>query len=272
MVRGAGKTMAPLAIPAAVMVPAATAGAAVTGGAGKLLGTGLSRAMGASPETSEAIGDVTSLPGAYLGSRIGSRLADIPSGNVLDAAQHLPWPIGQTVRAGRALFAAPTAEPSAPFEPVRPNPAVASKMRFGGPVQQGGGPAYPGVGMSGAPEVAPAPVEAFQPNKVNPNIARNLRFGGSVDAEGGPAYGRVGMSGAPSVPPPPAPPTVTPFQPNKVNPNISRQLRFTPSAEPGANADAGPASTLGTRAEMMRQLRLRQAQQNVAPPPVSGER
>ena len=32
MVRGAGKTMAPLAIPAAVMVPAATAGAAVTGG------------------------------------------------------------------------------------------------------------------------------------------------------------------------------------------------------------------------------------------------
>ena len=136
------------------------------------------------------------------------------------------WP-NSAGREGTILPRQPQ-EPSAPFEPVRPNPAVASKMRFGGPVQQGGGPAYPGVGMSGAPEVAPAPVEAFQPNKVNPNIARNLRFGGSVDAEGGPAYGRVGNVGRPvcTAYPPTAPPTVTPFQPNKVNPNISKTVEI----------------------------------------------
>lgn len=145
-------------------------------------------------------------------------------------------------------------------EPFSPNPNIAAKMRFGGPVDTGGGKSFPGVGMSGAPELETSESPVFQPNKVNPNIANRIRFGGSIDPGPSQSYGRVGMSGAPAAPPLPITPAPVPFVPNKVNQAIAKNLRFTPSAEPGSNAAAGPASTLGTRAEMMRQIRLKQNQ------------
>lgn len=193
---------------------------------------------------------------AGLGGAAISRLSSLAPGELGALGKTLlrnapvagKWIIGPTMD---ALDNTPE-----PFEPVRPNPAVAAKMRFGGPVDTSGGSAFPKVGMSGAPE-APTPGDAFQPNKVNPNIASRLRFGGPIDAEGAPSYGRVGMSGAPTVPLQ-TEPAAAPFQPNRVNPNIARGIRYTPGGDDASGAAVSP-STVGTRAEMMRQLRLRQA-------------
>lgn len=141
--------------------------------------------------------------------------------------------VGKWANAAREAFAPET--PVAP-EPFRPNPAIASKTRFGGPMDTGGGSSYPGVGMSGAPVIENEP-QIWKPNKPNPSIAAKIKYGGPSDASGGPAYSRVGMSGAP-----PAPevsegiaPAPSYTGPNRVNPNIARNLRFTP----GGSSDAG---------------------------------
>lgn len=260
---GASELAAPMAIPALVAAPAATIGAGLLGGVGKLIGNGAAQYFHASPEVSDVIGDAASVPSAMLGS-VSGESAGPAIGRFLSRGIP-PWAsdvVGMIhPGAGFAMrrigkLASMLNPGDEPFEPVRPNPAVAAKMRFGGPVDTSGGPAFPKVGMSGAPE-APTPGDAFQPNKVNPNIASRLRFGGPIDAQGGPSYGRVGMSGAPTVPPQTEPAAV-PFQPNRVNPNIARGIRYTPGGDDAGGAAVSP-STVGTRAEMMRQLRLRQA-------------
>lgn len=71
MLMGAGEMASPLIIPALSAAPAATitglAGTALAGGVGKI---GSSMA-GASPETSDLIGDAAGLAGGYGGSRLG---------------------------------------------------------------------------------------------------------------------------------------------------------------------------------------------------------
>lgn len=150
--------------------------------------------------------------------------------------------VGKWANAAREAF---STEPTVP-QPFRPNPAIASKMRFGGPVDTAGGSSYPGVGMSGAPVIENEP-QIWKPNKPNPSIAAKIKYGGPSDTAGGPAYSRVGMSGAP-----PAPevsegiaPTPSYTGPNRVNPNIARNLRFTPGNNP--NAGGGSASRIAGR-------------------------
>lgn len=160
-----------------------------------------------------------------------------------------------------------------PFQPVRPNPAVAAKMRFGGPVDTSGGPSYSGVGMSGAP-VIESSSPTFQPNKVNPNIAGKLRFTPGAESGGsvGPAIpSRISGTPTSELPAVKTPPYTTespvvPFQPNRVNPNIARGIRYTPGSAGDSGAGNVAPATVGTRAEMMRQLRLRQQAGRVAPP------
>ena len=68
---GGSEIAAPLAIPALVASPAATIGAGLAGGAGKVLGTEIPKYFGASPETSDVIGDAASIPSAMIGGATG---------------------------------------------------------------------------------------------------------------------------------------------------------------------------------------------------------
>lgn len=210
-----------------------------------------------------------------MGSSVVSRIAGLSSAERPEAIKAIVGVLPKGPAMVKAWEAAhPVPAPTGPFQPMRPNPAVAAKMRFGGPADASGGAAYTSVGMSGAPVSPPAvePIAApsFQPNKVNPNIARNLRFTPGGDS-GGPAVSAIPsrVSGTPvsdlapirTIPSgSPTPPAYS--GPSRVNPNIAKNLRFTPSDTQGGSA-ASPA-TLGTRAEMLRQIRLRQ--QGIASP------
>lgn len=168
-------------------------------------------------------------------------------------------------------------EPTPP-EPVRPNPAIAAKMRYGGPApSEADATSYGGVGMSGAPDAPELPGPAT-PFKRNPNIMRKLGKGRSAENYDTPAYGpTVRQTGTPALDQPaiktpsasatPAPPRYA--GPNKVNPNIAKKMRFTPGGEDQYSGSAGdqPGATLGTRAEMMRQQRLKAQFLNKQGPP-----
>lgn len=164
---------------------------------------------------------------------------------------------------------APIRGEPAPYEgPLRANPAVAAKMPFGGPAPVEADPtSYGGVGMSGAPE-PPEPSAPPAPFKRNPNIMRKLGKGRSAENYDTPAYGpAVRQTGTPTLEQPPVKmpsssnsPAPPPYQgPLKVNPNIAKKMRFTPGGEDQYQGSAGdqPGATLGTRAEMMRQQRLK---------------
>lgn len=193
-----------------------------------------------------------SIAGGYAGHFLG------PVGSIVGAAAPI---VRGAIQGGKEALRADW--PSPISDPVRPNPAVAARMRFGGPVNTSGGPSYSGVGMSGAPAVEPITTPSFAPNKVNPNIARNLRFSPASDSGGTAASAipsRVAGTPAADLPPlrpiPPSGSTPPAYAgPNRVNPSIAKNLRFTPGETQGG---AASPATLGTRAEMMRQVRLRQ--------------
>lgn len=144
VIKGGAKAMSPLAIPAMAMSPAATVGAAALGSAGHMLGSGVADALHASPETSEAVGDVASLPAAMLGGRAGSRLAEIPASNWMDFAQKAPWGFGQGVKAVRSLFTGPSTPVVAP-PPVTFRPSGQSKIVAPPPINFRANETAPGV-------------------------------------------------------------------------------------------------------------------------------
>ncbi len=113
-----------------------------------------------------------------------------------------------------------------------------------------------------------SPIETFAPMRPNPVIARNLRSGGLPEESAqafGPPIRRAGMAALDQPPivipkssmaaPPPRPYT----GPNRVNPAIAKRMKFTPGGENEFTGSSGdqPHATLGTRAEMMRQRRLK---------------
>lgn len=283
---GAGK-IASVGLPAAaVTAPVALAGSAVGGGVAKLAGSGAASLLGADPDQSELAGNVASLPGAALGGKLGNAVSSI--GRLM--TKHLSDATPEQVAAAKKALIDMVPfwgskinkmtdimnPPPEPFAPYRANPAVANKMPFGGPFQEYKGKSYRSrsVGMGGAPE-PPAPEAVpeptpFEPVKPNPNISRKLRYGGSADESYGDAKPAIPsrIAGTPSSdlpairqPSAPSPLRQTYQGPNKVNPNISRKLKFSPGAEDQYKGSAGDqaGSTLGTRAEMMRQVRLKRA-------------
>lgn len=181
------------------------------------------------------------------------------------ATDAIPY-FGKKINAIREAMAPEV--PVAPA-PVRPNPAIAAKMPYGGPAEEYSATSYGPPTRAGGPITPiepPATPAPFKPLKRNTNIARKLKSGGLEDDYSAPAYGPpVRQSGTPALEQPAvrtpssasAPPQYT--GPNKVNPNISKKLRFTPGGEDQFSGSAGDqaGSTLGTRAEMMRQVRLK---------------
>ena len=141
--------------PAAVI--AGTAGGAAAGMAGRI-GASL---FGASPETERAVGDAAAITGALLGGRAGSavsdRISQIPPENWMNAAEKLPWGFNKFIRAGRTLFAVPSAPRTAPSTsaaPVAPPPVDPN----GSPQPANVGPVTPVSG--GVLRIGQTPVEA----------------------------------------------------------------------------------------------------------------
>lgn len=109
IIAGTGESLWPLAAEAGIP---ALVGGAVLGGAGKLIGTELPKAFGVSPGTSEVIGDVTSIPAAMAGGGMARSISEIPLENWLNAGEKISLlNPGSLIKAGRALFA-PTPESS----------------------------------------------------------------------------------------------------------------------------------------------------------------
>lgn len=142
----------------------------------------------------------------------------------------------------------------------------------GGPVGAFVGGSIPFVkgAINGVKEAQRAdwPPMLEEPLKRNPNIMRKLGKGRSAENYDTPAYGpAVRQTGTPALEQPPVKmpsssnsPAPPPYQgPLKVNPNIAKKMRFTPGGEDQYQGSAGdqPGATLGTRAEMMRQQRLK---------------
>lgn len=287
---GAGK-IASVALPeAAVAAPAALAGGMVGGGIGHGVGSTAASLMGATPDQQELAGNALSIPGGAAGSVLGGKLGNAVSSIGKLMTRHLRDASPEQVEAAKKglidmipYWGAKINKqvdifnpPPEPFQPFRANPNVANKMPFGGPFQEYKGKSYRSrsVGMGGAPEppapeVAPEPTP-FEAVKPNPNISRKLKYGGSADEIYGEAKPSIPSriagtpsSDLPTVRQPSAPsPMRQPYQgPNKVNPNISRKLKFSPGGEDQYKGSAGDqaGSTLGTRAEMMRQVRLKRA-------------
>lgn len=152
-------------------------------------------------------------------------------------------PHGTDINAFRELFnKAQAQEPPPPFETVKPNPAIARKMQFGGPAPtEYGDTAYKPVGMSGAPDVPPppTPAEPWTPNKVKPAIKQKMKFGGSSDDYSAPSY-RNPPSSRFSRPPDPnevgAPPT-------PITPPAATSAPSAPTSAIPPDVQTGPAST-----------------------------
>lgn len=257
VVRGAGKVASPLLIPAAIAAPAATTGAAVLGTAGHVIGEGVADAFHASPETSEAVGDVASVPSAILGGRGGSSLTDIPASRWLDAGEKVTWNPGSIIKAARTLFApresAAISQPSVTGGYERPDYSNLIQM--------------PGHGVP--PYESPVPATPRQPGP-------QTDFGAHV-----PNYGNLIES--PSVAPPPVP---SPQPEAEVpHPRVYVSTRGAPVAPWNApqgrpssgtgkgqpyvgptSFNAAPKVTPGAIPELMRQQRLQSG--DVAPAPV----
>ena len=270
---GAGETVAPMFVPTSIPELASTVGAVGVGGVGSAVGKYGSRALGASPEASDLIGDATGGAAAFGGGRLGravgdagsammDKLAPIQINDPAGIRQPLPNPKGEEAKSkliksipvvGRFLDEARRfSSPSTP-EPYRPNPGV-----VGTPFSSGGaeapfkGPAYPAA----RPEYTPPPSgPVLAPVRPNPAIAAKMRFGGSPDLYSGPSYPSPTIT--PTLAPVPGEgPSAPAYQgPNRVNPNIARNLRFTPADNPNAGGVTQP--TLGTRAAMMDAQRLK---------------
>jgi hypothetical protein len=118
-------------------------------------------------------------------------------------------------------------EPQAPT-PFQPNPATASKMRYGGPAPSEHGPAgtiLPRKGFS--PPETPKP-QAPEPFKANPRTASKMRYGGPAEetAQVGTILPRKGFS-PPETPKPQAP------EPFKANPRTAQKMRYGGAKEEG---------------------------------------
>lgn len=263
--------------------PVLPAGGAINAATGAVTGTGplanaLSSAVGYGvskigekaglPDWANATAGVLAGLLAHGGTSVLQKAADLSAdkkAKLVDAAIDAVPVMGKKVNVIRGLLA-----PSAPVapEPFRPNPAIAAKMPYGGPAPiEADATSYGGVGMSGAPE-SPEAASPAAPFKPNPRIARRLGKGRSAEDYNTPAYGpAVRQTGTPALQQPgllmPLPEGSTrpaPYTgPNRVNPNIAKKLTFTPGAEDQYAASAGDQSnaTLGTRAEFMRQQRLK---------------
>lgn len=254
--------------------PVLPAGGAINGMTGAVTGTGplanaLSSAVGYGvskvgekaglPDWANATAGILAGLLAHGGTSLAQRAASLSAdkkAKLVDAAIDAVPVMGKKVNAIRGLLA-PT-EPVAP-EPFRPNPAVAAKMPYGGPAPiEADANSYGGVGMGGAPEPPEAP-GAPAPFKANPRIARKLGKGRSAENYDTPAYGPpVRQTGTPALDQPAVrvPSAPQPYAgPLKVNPNIARKMPFTPGDDSGGSGYS--QATLGTRAEMMRQQRLK---------------
>ena len=82
---------------------------------------------------------------------------------------------GPPVRPGGPIVTFEPPVAPAPFEPSRPNPNIAKNLRFGGSIDSSGGPSYPGVGMSGAPEPEGPVYNPFRPNPAIASMIRTMR-------------------------------------------------------------------------------------------------
>lgn len=93
-------------------------------------------------------------------------------------------PKGDKLLKLRALF---RNTPEAPA-PVRPNPNIASKIKFGGPAEPAYGAPGANIPRKGfTPPAAETPTP-YSPVRPNPNIARKLKSGGGSNPYGGPSF------------------------------------------------------------------------------------
>ena len=127
-----------------------------------------------------------------LGGAAGYGLSGLNPMEMFSAIRHPLKFIGKGILSGMTPEAEATAatEPTAP-PPFRPNPAIARRIKFGGPPPPSYNP--PGTIIPRGrfvPPIEPEPVletpQAPTPFRPNPAIARRIKFGGSTSEAGMP--------------------------------------------------------------------------------------
>jgi len=136
-------------------------------------------------------------------------------------------------------------EETAPGLPVRPNPNIARKIKYGGPTEpmySAPGTTIPRKGFTPPAEPVPTPPTPFKPSS---GVARTMKYGGPAD----PGYGAPGKVIPRGKFTPPTEPASTPYQPVRPNPNILKKLRSGGSEDPyGGRAYRSTPRRAGTKA------------------------
>lgn len=289
-IEGLGHLAAPFALPAAVAAPVATGVGLVAGTGAQMLGKDIAEGQGASPDTARLIGDVAGIGAGAGGSRltdIGSRTVSSMRPDVRKALINMIPLYGPKINALTDALRTSDAQPWIPNQPIKmvnspkypgPSPINESTLRTAPP------PTQPLTRFM-APGEHP-PVEPWTPNEPLKMVNMPNYPGPSEEAQGNPSSGtytparlggtRVFQSPSEFLEKQNAPVPERPVTPWKTNtpgrlPNTPRYPGPAPGVMTGDTGTSGNQATLGTRAEMMRQQRLRADVDRFTPPPVEKE-